>query len=61
MFDASSIPLADLLSSLSSVALVLMVAAALLILWEIALLLGLLVSTIRHRHSQDDVGHSGIR
>ena len=57
MPDPGSIPLADLMGSLSSFAVALMVGGILLVLWQLAILLGALIANLLHRGPQEDVGH----
>ncbi len=57
MPDPGSIPLADLLSSLSSVVVMILVGAVLFILWQVAILLGAVIANLRHRSPHEDPGH----
>ena len=57
MPDPGSIPLAELLSSFSSVVVFLLVGAALLVLWQLAILLGAIIANLRHRAPEEDTGH----
>ena len=54
MPDPGSIPLADLMSSLSSVVGALMVGAILLVLWQLAILFGALIANLRHRTQEEN-------
>jgi hypothetical protein len=56
MPDPGSIPLADLMSSLSSIVVALMVGAILLVLWQMAILFGAIIAHLRHRGSKQDLG-----
>ena len=57
MPDPGSIPLADLLSSFGSVVVVLLVGAALLVLWQLAILLGAVIANLRHRGPEEGTSH----
>ncbi len=57
MPDPGSIPLADLLSSLSSVVVMILVGAVLFILWQVAILLGAVIANLRHHSPHEDAGH----
>jgi hypothetical protein len=59
MLELSSIPLADLIASLKPLTGVFLVGAVLLILWELAVLLGALITTMHKRESRD--GTHGLR
>ena len=53
MPDPGSIPLADLLSSLSSVVVMILVGAVLFILWQVAILLGVLIANLAQRGERE--------
>ena len=57
MPDPGSIPLAELLSSFSSVVVFLLVGAALLVLWQLAILLGAIIANLRHRAPEEGTDH----
>jgi len=53
MLDPGSIPLAELLSSFSSIVVVLLVGAALLVLWQLAILFGALIANLAWRSKRE--------
>jgi hypothetical protein len=61
VLDPNSFPLADLFGSLSALASVILVGAVLMILWEVAILLGAFIATLRHRNPHEDTGHLTTR
>jgi len=56
MPDPGSLPLADLLSSLSSVVVMILVGAVLLILWQVAILLGAVIANLARRSGGEKGG-----
>ncbi|MFH1762826.1 MAG: hypothetical protein ABIF09_01420 [Gemmatimonadota bacterium] len=57
MPDPGSFPLADVLSSFSSVIVLLLVAALFLVFWQVAILLGALIANLWRREAPKDAGH----
>ena len=57
MPDPGSIPLADILSSFSSVIVLLLVGALFLVLWQVAILLGAVISNLWRREAPREAGH----
>ncbi len=57
MPNPGSIPLADLMISLNSLVVFLMVGAMLLVFWQLAILLGALIANLRHRSANEDARH----
>jgi hypothetical protein len=57
MPNPGSIPLADLMGSLGSLVVFLMVGAVLLVFWQLAILLGALIANLRHRSPNEDARH----
>ena len=53
MPDPASFPLADALGSVSSVMVLLLLGAVLLVLWQVAILLGALIANILHGRRED--------
>ena len=60
MPDPGSFPLADLLSSLSSAVVMILVGAVLLILWQVAILLGAVIANLGHRSRKENGGQVSI-
>ena len=60
MLDPGSIPLADLLGLLDSFTVLVLVGAALLVLWELAILLGVLIGNLKNRNREPDRGQVNI-
>ncbi len=54
MPDPGSFPLADVLSSFSSVIVLLLVGALFLVLWQVAILLGALIANLWRREAPED-------
>jgi hypothetical protein len=57
MLDPASIPLADIMSSFSSVVVLLLLGAVLLVFWQVAILLGTMIADLFRREVPEDVGH----
>ncbi len=56
MPDPGSIPFAELMGSASSVVILLMVGAMLLVLWQVIILLGALIAHLWRRHPEEGTG-----
>lgn len=56
MPDPGSFPMAELLNSLGSVVVVVFVAAVLLVLWQIAIMLGAVIANFSRKHRDDGGG-----
>lgn len=57
MPDPAFVSVADTLGSFTSVIFFIFLGAGLLVLWQVALMLGAVISSIRNRNSQEDPGH----
>jgi hypothetical protein len=57
MPDPVSIPLADIVSSFSSVVVLLFLGAMCLVLWQLAILLGAMIADLFRREGPEKVGH----
>jgi len=58
MPDPGFAPLSDTLVSFSSVVFFIFLGAALLILWQVLIMLGALIAELRHRGPAEDPGHA---
>jgi len=56
MLDPGSFPLADLLSSFSSVVVLILMGAVLLVLWQVAILLGAVIANLVRRSEREEGG-----
>ncbi|MCJ7629154.1 MAG: hypothetical protein MUO50_12300 [Longimicrobiales bacterium] len=54
---SGSFPLADVLSSFSSVIVLLLVGALFLVFWQVAILLGAVIANLLRREAPEDAGH----
>jgi hypothetical protein len=60
MLDTGFVPLADLLTTLNEFAVVTLVGAFLLVLWELAILLGSMIGSLKDRRQRDDGGRARV-